>query len=147
MATTPPNVEPIFLRTPFIKQASLTNQVAVRSPITTPVTLLKAGEAGAIIQDLWIAPGGTISANILFFYLQTATGWDFFWETQIAAATATTGTAIAPQKLAMPTVLAPATTDATKKQAIVLSPELVIGVALETASAVPVIVVAAGGDY
>lgn len=144
-----PNVEPIFLRVPFLASIILTSQVVPRVPgASVPATLLTADDDGAIITDLWAQPTGTVSANRLSFYLQSPSGWLYLFDGTIAAVTASANTAIAMQPIALPRLLAPAVTASVdKKQGLMLPPGGVLAVGLETATATPIQIVAQGGQY
>jgi hypothetical protein len=144
-----PNVEPIFLRTPFLAIAALTDQVVPRVPgSATPKTLLTAGDDGAIITDLWAQATGTVSANRLSFYLSSTLGWLYLFDGAVAAVTSSSDTAIAMQPITLPRLLAPAVTASVdKKQGLMIPPGGILAVGLETATVVPINIVAQGGNY
>jgi hypothetical protein len=144
-----PNVEPIFLRSPFLAIATLTDQVVARVPASAvPVTLLTAGDNGALITDLWAQATGTISANRISFYLSSPAGWLYLFDGAIASVTSSANTAIAMQPITLPRILSPAVTASVdKKQGLMLPAAAVLGVGIETATAVPINIVAQGGNY
>lgn len=144
-----PNVEPIFLRVPFLAAIALTSEVVPRVPgASVPKTLITAGDDGAIITDLWAQPTGTITANRLSFYLQSVTGWPYLFDQTVSAVTASANTAIAMQPVTLPRLLAPAVTASVdKKQGLMIPPGGVLAVGLETATATPIQIVAQGGQY
>jgi len=129
------NVEPIFPRVPFLKQATLDNsQGASPRTIATganpPKVVVEGGQDGAIVGDLWAHPIGVFSTVVLLlFHRDAASNWNLLSEFQVQAVT-NAGAAIARQPVPLFGILSPnITTGQEKKQGIILGPDEALGVA------------------
>lgn len=70
-----PNTQPIFIRTPLIKQVVLTSELGDRSPSssTVPKTLLIGGDPATAIESIQIQATAIGAANVVRFYIYDPT--------------------------------------------------------------------------
>lgn len=144
------NTQPIFLDTPILWTATLTSEVVNRSPGSAVPKLLGTGGAnGSLIETIRAYPLGDNVVSVIRVF--GGSGYTLLAEATLPVVTSSGNvSAIAnyPIEITLNKILSPASCDAnTPNRAFRLPAGYSLYVALGTAIASGVIVVAAGGNY
>lgn len=150
----PINTKPVLIKDPILWTANLTNQVVNRSPgSSVPILLGTAGANGSLIESVSAFALGDNVASTLRVFLKTTSNSNYtpILEKSLTAVSGSGNTASItgyPIEMDLVKVLTPIATDAsTPHKALRLPAGYSLYVALGTAIASGIIIVATGGDY